>query len=255
MDFVRKKMAAELPRRPPLLRVNQISLGPFERKVLPRMAARLPRQVTPDLLTAIAFFSAILIGVSYWLTQYSLHWIWVANLCLVLHWWGDSLDGTLARVRRIQRERYGFFVDHFSDTISVFLILLGLGLSPLMDLRAALLDIIGYYGMSILVYLVSISRGVFRISYMKMGPTEARLLLIVINTIVWAFHNPSWEINGAPFTLFSILGLFGGVAMLGMLAAYGEAERRRLAVLDPAPTAPSGAVQKEETPISIPIEN
>jgi len=219
-----------------ILRINQISLGPFERRVLPWMARRLPAWVVPDHLTYLGQFAALLIGVSYWLTRFSLDWLWLTNFAFVLHWFGDSLDGTLARVRDIRRERYGFFVDHYSDAIAVFLICLGMGLSPVMDLRVALLLIIGYFSMMMLVYLVSLARDVFKISFGGFGPTEVRLATVIANIVVWTLHNPVVvTVENIPLTLFSVIGL--AVAMILGLSylIFGTIEQRKLARLDPTP--------------------
>ncbi|HEY3295554.1 MAG TPA: CDP-alcohol phosphatidyltransferase family protein [bacterium] len=235
----------------PILRINNISLGPFERRVLPWMARRLPAWVMPDHLTYLGQFAALLIGFSYWLTHYSLDWLWLTNFAFVLHWYGDSLDGTLARVRNIQRERYGFFVDHYSDAVAVFLICMGMGVSPIMDLRVALMLIVGYYAMMMLVYLVSLARDVFKISFGGFGPTEVRLATIIANIVVWSLHNPTViTIDGVPLTLFSVFGL----AVFGVLGVFyvifGTIEQRKLARLDPTPD--QGASPRSETMVSIP---
>jgi len=217
----------------PRSRVNDIFLGAFERRALPWMAKRLPAWIVPDHLTIVADFAALLIGVAYWLTTYSLHWIWLTNLGFIIHWWGDSLDGTLARVRHIERSRYGFFIDHYSDTLSVFIICIGMGLSPLMDLRIALLLIIGYYAMMTLVNLVSMCRGVFKISFGKIGPTEVRIMIIITNTVILLLGNPRILIHEYQLTFFSIVGLAGFVALGFGFLIMGEIERRKLAILDP----------------------
>jgi phosphatidylglycerophosphate synthase len=219
----------------PKFRINDISLGPFERRALPWMAKRLPAWVVPDHLTAVAQLAAVLIGVSYWLTTFNLNWLWVVNAAFVIHWWGDSLDGTLARVRRIERNRYGFFVDHYSDTLAVFLICFGMGLSPIMDMRVALLIIIAYYGMMTLVNLVSMCRGVFKISFGGIGPTEIRLLIVIANTIILYLGNPHYTIGRHSLTLFSIIGLVGAVMIGIYFLVFGEIERRKLSALDPMP--------------------
>jgi len=220
----------------PMRRINQISLGPFERRVLPWMAERLPAWVVPDHLTYLGQFAALLIGVSYWLTHYSLDWLWLANAAFVLHWFGDSLDGTLARVRHIQRERYGFFVDHYSDTVAVFLMCFGMGLSPIMDMRVALLLIVGYYALMMLVYLVSLARDVFKISFGGLGPTEVRLATIIVNVVVWAMRNPTMlVVAGVPLTLFSVIGLTVFVVLAFYYLIFGTIEQRKLARLDPVP--------------------
>ena len=216
-------------------RVNKIALARFEQWALPRMAQALPAWVTPDLLTGIGLLAAVGIGLSYWLTGSSLDWLWLANVCLVLHWWGDSLDGTLARVRRIQRERYGFYVDHQSDAVSTLLIFGGLGLSPLMEPVIALAMLVGYYLLMIMVNLITIARDVFKISFAGIGPTEGRIMLIVANTIVWALGNPTVPVAGQAFTLFDLIGFFGIALMLSTYIINSLLERAKLAKLDPTP--------------------
>lgn len=216
-------------------RVNRIALARFEQWALPRMARRLPPWVTPDRLTLLGLLAALLIGAAYLLTHASLAWLWVASAGFVLHWWADSLDGTLARVRGIPRERYGFYVDHQSDAISVFVIFVSLGLSPLMSLPVALFLLVGYYLMMILVSLVTIARGVFKISFGGMGPTEARLLMIAANTAVFFLGNPLVSVAGRRFTLFTLLGLGGAALLIGFYAVFSLLERARLDALDPPP--------------------
>jgi len=219
----------------PKFRINDISLGPFERRALPWMARRLPPWVMPDHLTVVAQAAAVFIALSYWLTQFDLNWLWAANIGFIIHWWGDSLDGTLARVRHIERNRYGFFVDHYSDTLAVFIICFGMGLSPILDMRIALLIIIAYYGMMTLVNLVSMCRGVFKISFGGIGPTEIRLIIIIANTTVLFQGNPSYAVFGQPLTLFSIMGFVLAVGIGIFFLVFGEIERRKLSALDPTP--------------------
>lgn len=216
-------------------RINKIALSRFEQWALPRMAQRLPGWVTPDTLTVIGLLAAVGIAASYWLTRYSLDWLWVASGLFVVHWWGDSLDGTLARVRRIQRERYGFYVDHQSDALSALLFFGGLGLSPLMQLPIAMALLVGYYLLMIMVSLVTIARDVFKISFAGFGPTEGRLLMIAANTVVWAFDNPTVAVAGLPLSLFDAIGLFGAAVLLGVYAVTSLLERAKLAELDPPP--------------------
>lgn len=216
-------------------RVNQTTVARFEQWALPRMAHRLPEWVTPDTLTVIGLISAVVIGASYVLTQYSLNWLWLASLGFVVHWWGDSLDGTLARIRDIRRERYGFYVDHQSDAVSTFLIFVGLGLSPLMELSAALFLVVGYYLMMIHVNLVTIARDVFKISFAGAGPTELRLFMITANTAVFFLDNPLIAVAGYELRLFSLIGYVGTVVLLFVYVIFGLLERAKLAVLDPTP--------------------
>lgn len=227
-------------------RVNRIALARFEQWALPRMAKRLPRWVTPDTLTGIGLLAALGIGLSYWLTRYSLDWLWLTNVLFVVHWWGDSLDGTLARVRHIQRERYGFYVDHQSDAVSALLLFVGLGLSPLMQLPIGLALLVGYLLMMVMVSLVTIARDVFKISFAGIGPTEGRLMMILANTVVWAWHNPTFDLAGRSFSLFDALGLFGATAMLGIYVVNSLIERSILAKMDPPPTSVPPAPPVEE---------
>ncbi|RPH92184.1 CDP-alcohol phosphatidyltransferase family protein [candidate division KSB1 bacterium] len=216
-------------------RINDIILGPFERRALPWMARRLPAWVTPDHLTFLGQYSAVLIGVAYWLTMFSYNWLWVANLGFVLNWVGDSLDGTLARVRKIERHRYGFFVDHYSDTVAVFFMCLGMGVSPIMDLRIALFLMVIYFAMMTLVYIVSLSRDVFKISFAGVGPTEIRIVIMIVNTVVYFTNNPRITIFGNSFTLFDWMGISAAVILFFVYIISAEIERRKLDKLDPPP--------------------
>jgi phosphatidylglycerophosphate synthase len=229
-------------------RVNRIALARFEQWALPRMARRLPDWMTPDKLTVIGLVAAVVIGVSYYLTHYSLNWLWLASAGFVVHWWGDSLDGTLARVRNIRRERYGFYVDHQSDAVSTLIIFLGLGFSPLMELSIALFLIVGYYLMMILVNLVTIARDVFKISFAGFGPTESRLAMIAVNTLAFFLGNPTVSVLGYEGKLFSLFGIVGTVALIGTYVVVGLKERATLAKLDPPPPRQPPVEARRETP-------
>lgn len=228
-----------MERPPAKVRVNRIALARFEQWALPRLAKRMPQWVSPDSLTMVGLVAAVLIALAYILTWYSLGWLWLASAAFVLHWFGDSLDGTLARVRNIRRERYGFYVDHQADAISALLIFTALGLSPLMPLVVALLVLIGYYLMMIMVNLVTISRDVFKISFGGAGPTEARLAMITANTAVFFSGNAAVGVFGYELTLFTVIGLLGAVVLLGYYAVFSLIERSKLALLDPTPSRPT----------------
>jgi phosphatidylglycerophosphate synthase len=214
-------------------RINDIALGRFERWVLPRMARALPHWVAPDHLTWLAAGAAIMGAGAYVATWYSLDWLWAANAALALHWWGDSLDGTLARVRNIPRERYGFYVDHQCDAISAVALFVGLGASPLMEFEIALGMLVALFLVMLLVGFVTIARDVFKISFAGLGPTEARIYLVACNLAVWALANPSFGVLGWQLTLFDVLGL-AGIAGLGVVyVAASLRERAKLARIDP----------------------
>lgn len=188
-------------------RINDILLGPLERPALAWLARKMPSWVMPDTLTGIGIFASILIFVSYWLTTYNKNFLWLASLGFILNWFGDSLDGTLARYRKIERPRYGFFIDHTVDAVSEMLIFIGIGLSPYVDLTVALFGLIAYFNISILVYLIMIARGYFQISLWKIGPTEFRVLAILANVVVYFAGNPSFN------TMFGEISLYNAVVV------------------------------------------
>jgi archaetidylinositol phosphate synthase len=187
-------------------RINDTLLGAVEKKILLWLAARMPAWVVPDTLTALGLFASILIFISYALTVFNKEFLWLASLGFLIQWFGDSLDGTLARYRKIERPRYGFFVDHMIDSISEVLIFLGLGLSPFLRFDLALLALVSYMLLATYVYLVTYVNGVFRISYMRLGPTETRVLAILANTWVFFASNPTVRLfkNGPAFLSISL---------------------------------------------------
>lgn len=171
-------------------RVNDTFIGRNEKKVLLWLAPRMPAWVVPDTLTGVGLFASVLIFASYALTYFDKGFLWLASFGFVIQWFGDSLDGTLARFRKIERPRYGFYIDHIIDSISEVLIFIGLGLSPFLRFDLALLALIAYLLGSIYVYLATYVNGVFRISYSGISPTEMRLIAVVTNTIVFFVGNP-----------------------------------------------------------------
>jgi len=165
-------------------RIQTSILNAAEKRALVRMAQRMPEWVNSDFLSFIGFLGALTIAVSYALTRLSPAFLWLASLGFFINWYGDSLDGTLARVRNTQRPVYGFYLDHTLDCISELLMFTGLGLSPLMDMRVALLIQIAYLLMTINVTINTHLKSEFRLTYAKLGPTEFRILAIIFNTIL-----------------------------------------------------------------------
>jgi archaetidylinositol phosphate synthase len=226
----------------PAKRLNESLLGRLEKPALVWMAERLPEFVTPDHLTLLGLFGAVTAAVGYLASRWSLQWLWLASLGLLLYWAGDSLDGTLARARRTERHRYGFFVDHTSDLFSQSLIFLALGLSPCARLPVALLGLIAFLMAFVYTLICAEVRRTMRITYFGFGPTEIRVLLILGNciTVVAGAHDvsrwfsmPAWL---GVLTIYDvvILALVGlAVPSLAMLALQ---ESRDLAHEDPPPT-------------------
>jgi phosphatidylglycerophosphate synthase len=141
--------------------------------------------VTPDTCTVVGVLGAVLTAVSYILSNLNPGFLWLASLGFVINWIGDSMDGTLARHRKIERPVFGFFVDHMTDAVSQVIIFLGLGLTPYIRFDLACLGLITYLLLSVLVFVRTCSIGEFKISYGKIGPTEIRAIAIIINTIMF----------------------------------------------------------------------
>jgi phosphatidylglycerophosphate synthase len=159
--------------------------GP-ERRVLRWIAARLPRRWMPDHLTAIGVAGALAIGAGYALSIRNPAWLWLATLGLAINWFGDSLDGTLARVRQIERPKYGYYIDHMVDAFNTAVIGAGIGFSPYVSLPLAMVLVILYLCLSINVYLESSVHGQFDLGFGIVGPTEVRLLQALLNTVLFA---------------------------------------------------------------------
>ena len=214
-------------------RTGGFALARFEAWALPRMARALPAWVTPDHLTGLGLLASTLIAVAYVLTNRSENWLWAVNILLVVQWYGDSLDGTLARVRRIERPRYGYYLDHLTDAYSTLAIGLGLGFSPYMLLSVGLAISIGYLLLSINVYLETHVFGEFRLGHGLLGPTEARLLLIALNTLALLLTPMRFTLRGVTFTLFDIIGVAGALGMFGILVTRAAGNLRALSRLEP----------------------
>lgn len=198
-------------------RINDILLGPLERPALQWFASNLPSWVTPDFLTGVGLAGTLMIFFGYWLTDRHLGFLWLASLGFFVNWWGDSLDGTVARHRKIERPKYGFYVDHIVDSISQFVLLLGLGLSSLVRLELALLASIGYLLMSVYVYIRTAVVGEFKISYGKLGPTEIRAMAVIVNTIVFFISNP--QIN-FPFGTMTVYEIFISLITIALFLMF-----------------------------------
>ncbi len=209
-----------------------------EGRVLEWIARRLPAWVMPDHLTGLGVLAAIGIAVAYVLSNGSDVWLWAASGLLVVHWLGDSLDGTLARVRRTERPRYGYYLDHLVDAIATTLIGLGLGLSPHMLLVTGLVIVVAYLVLSINTYLETHALGVFSLGYGRLGPTEARLLLIVANAVLALGIVPAVDVLGLGVTVLDVAGLGIAGVMLVALGARAARNLRELARLEPVQTAP-----------------
>jgi phosphatidylglycerophosphate synthase len=215
-------------------RQKQFLLARHEGLALEWIARRLPAWVKPDHMTALGVLAAFAIAAAYLLSNGGTAWLWAASALLVVHWLGDSLDGTLARVRRIERPRYGYYLDHLVDALATAVIGLGLGLSPWMLLAVGLAIVIAYLVLSINTYLETYAFGVFTLGYGRLGPTEARLGLIVLNTLIASGVGLGFEVAGLGLTVLDLIGLAIVAAMAAGLVARAARNLRVLAAQEPA---------------------
>lgn len=190
-------------------------LASAERQALQWMVARLPPRVHSDHLTVLGLLAMLAGGAAYAFSSFNSLLLLVVNVCLLLNWVGDSLDGTLARHRNRLRPRYGFYVDHILDTFSMSFLFGGLALSGYMSPQVVALVLITYFMLCINVYLATYTLGSFRISFGKFSPTELRLLLAIGNLAL--LHKPTIQILGRGHLLFDIGGMIAAGLMAGIL--------------------------------------
>lgn len=176
----------------PVNRIQQNLLSRSERQLLNWLCARLPRWVTPDMLTLLALVAAAAIFVSYAMSNASRGWLWLAVAGYFVHWFGDSLDGSLARFRHIERPRYGYFIDHSCDGLAILLILGGIGASPYVRVDVALFALTAYLLLAVNTFLIAKVIGDFPLSHLGAGPTELRLVLVGL-TVTMFLVGPSTD--------------------------------------------------------------
>ena len=193
-------------------REHRSILASIEKKALVWMAARMPRWVNSDHLTALGFIALLGIAAAYYWARTSKAGFAVASALFIVNWFGDSLDGTLARVRNQQRPRYGFYIDHVLDTLGSVFVFGGLALSGYMSERVALGLLVAWLLLSVEVYLATYTLGTFHLSFAAFGPTEFRLLMIAGNIAV--LYRPVVTLLGSRYLLFDVGGAIGAAGML-----------------------------------------
>jgi archaetidylinositol phosphate synthase len=190
-------------------------LAKTEKKTLIWLARRMPSWVNSDHLTAVGFAAMAAAGLCYWAASWDRRALIGVTVALAVNWFGDSLDGTLARVRNRLRPRYGFYVDHVTDAIGTFFLMGGLALSGYMNPLIAMGLLIAYFLLSIEVYLTTYTMGSFHMSFWSFGPTELRVLLCIGNIAL--FYRPVVGLLGHRFLLFDVGGAIGILGMGSML--------------------------------------
>lgn len=179
-------MTNQKPSANKLDRIQQNWLAASERRLLNWMCGHMPAWITPDVLTSIGMVGAGMIFVGYVASNVGSAWLLLAILGYVVQWFGDSMDGSLARFRHVERPDYGYFIDHSCDGLATLLILAGIGLSPFVTMDVALIALAGYLLLSIHAYLSARVIGEFKLSYLSAGPTELRLMLIGMTIMMMA---------------------------------------------------------------------
>jgi phosphatidylglycerophosphate synthase len=212
-------------------RAHTSLLAAAEKRALIAIAKRLPLWINSDHLTAAGFIALLAAGVSFALArQYPSVLLLIIPL-LAVNWFGDSLDGTLARVRDCQRPRYGFYLDHILDAIGMSVLMGGMALSGYISPIVAALFLVAYLLLSIEVYLATYAIGVFHLSYWSFGPTELRILLIIGS--IFAFRRPDVTIAGHSFLLFDVGFAIGACALAVILVQAACRHTRQLYAQEP----------------------
>jgi phosphatidylglycerophosphate synthase len=191
----------------------------------------MPAWVTPDKLTVVGIVGAILVFGGYVASNLGDGWLWLAIAGYVVQWFGDSMDGSLARFRKIERPRYGYFLDHSCDGLATALVVVGIGLSNYVMLEVALVALAGYLLISIHAFLAVRVMGELRLSYANMGPTELRLILISLTLAMIAAGPQPWLLN--LFTWFDVFVGFSGVCLITLFVVQTLSTARRLSLLEP----------------------
>ena len=217
-------------------RIQTSIINGVEKRVLVWLAERQPRWVTSDMLTLVGVVGAFLTGLGFYLTHYDINWLWLSSAGLIINWYGDSLDGTLARVRNCQRPVYGYYIDHTVDCINEAFMFVGAGLSPLVDLDLALYVFILYLFMTINVSINAHLKSEFRLTYAKLGPTEFRLIIVIANTVLILFPRLvtyTLTLCGRAYTTLDLVAIVIIALLAVIYLATIIADARYYAKIDP----------------------
>jgi archaetidylinositol phosphate synthase len=217
------------------VRLQTSVLSAAEKRLLIWIATRLPAWVNSDHLTALGAVGMLATGASFAFSSYHPALFVVAVAGLAVNWFGDSLDGTVARVRNCQRPRYGFYVDHVLDTVGILFLLAGLGLSGYMSPIVAVVLLAAYYMVSIEVYLATVALHEFRMAFFKFGPTELRLVLVA-GTIALYFK-PIVVLAGRSFLLLDVGGVVAAAGLVIAFVCSAARNVRTLYMAEPLPKA------------------
>lgn len=215
-------------------RIQENLLAAGERRLLDRLCRRAPRWMTPDQLTTVGLLGAALVFAGYVASNLDKGWLWLCVAGYLVHWFGDSMDGSLARFRQIERPRYGYFLDHSCDGVATLAILAGIGASPYVRLDVALIAACGYFLLSIHAYVAARVVGEMRLSYLAAGPTELRLVLIALTLAMLLFGDGA-RAGAERVTGFDWFVGGAGVVLVALFVAQTMRTARELAAAEPPP--------------------
>ena len=224
------------------VRIQTSILNALEKKVLVWLAERQPKWMTSDILTYLGTFGAIVIAAGYILSDRNINFLWLSSLGFIINWYGDSLDGTLARVRKKQRPIYGYYLDHTIDAINEVMIFVSVGLSGLMHLNIALMALVMYFLITINVSINAHLKKEFRLTYARLGPTEFRILAVIANTVLilvpwFTEYRTTCILMGRDFT-FASLDYLGVLVFIVLLVIYLSTiihDAKEYSEMDPMP--------------------
>jgi phosphatidylglycerophosphate synthase len=204
-----------------------------EKRLLAWMCARMPAWVTPDQLTLLALFGALMIGAGYALSFYGLGWLWLSIAGYVVHWVGDSTDGSLARYRGIERPRYGYFLDHSCDGLALVMMAAGAAMGPFFRVDAVFIALAGYLLLAVHAFLSVKVLGELKLSHAGAGPTEARLILIALTFVMMALGPDAGRGLVAGYSGYDIFVAVAGVILIAIFAVQTFLTARRLGREEP----------------------
>lgn len=217
----------------PIDRIQENVLARSERRLLNWICARMPAWVAPDMLTGIGMVGAFMVFGGYLASNAGENWLWLSIAGYVVQWFGDSTDGSLARFRKIERPRYGYFLDHSCDGLATSMLVAGIGLSPYVTLEIALVALVGYLLLAIHAFLSVRVLGELKLTYLNAGPTELRFMLIALTlAMMWFGHEgEGWFGAVSGFDLFT--GTVGAILIV-LFVLQTAVTARRLAAVEPS---------------------
>jgi phosphatidylglycerophosphate synthase len=212
-----------------IVRIQTNFLAQHERQILDWMCARMSPRITPDHLTGLGILGAGAVLSGYLLSWLQPMFLWLAVAGYIAHWLGDSLDGSLARFRNIERPRYGYFVDHSVDAFCNFIIMLGFGATQYARLDIALLALVGYYMLCMYVFLKSHVTGSFQLTFLSFGPTELRIGLIGLTVCMFFVGAVDFNVGRHVFSIydFALLGMSCGFFSIYVTQSWAQTQRLR----------------------------